>query len=137
MAKEVLPLDLGIVRLSRFLALFCGVLLPWPSEPFRLLPDPFFKDTAVGLGGGAWVAQSVKRLSSAQVVISRFMGSSPTSGSMLTAQSLLQILCPSPAPSLEAPPLKNTKSCGGWPSFRRDGGTFTLKECPDVQLPAT
>ena len=37
---------------------------------------------------GAWVAQSVQRLTSAQVMISRFVGSSPASGSVLTAQSL-------------------------------------------------
>ena len=37
---------------------------------------------------GAWVAQSVKRLTSAQVMISGFMGLSPVSGSALTAQSL-------------------------------------------------
>ena len=34
------------------------------------------------------MAQSVKRLTSAQVMISGFMGSSPASGSVLTAQSL-------------------------------------------------
>ena len=34
------------------------------------------------------MAQSVKRPTSAQVIISWFMGSSPTSGSVLTAQSL-------------------------------------------------
>ena len=51
--------------------------------------------------GGAWVAQSVKRLTSAQVMVSRFMGSSPTSGSVLTARSLepasdsVSPLCPS------------------------------------------
>ena len=50
------------------------------------------------------MAQSVKRPTSAQVMISRFMGSSPTSGSMLTAQS------PEPAsdsvsPFLSVPPL--------------------------------
>ena len=38
--------------------------------------------------GGAWVAQSVKRWTSAQVVILRFVGSSPASGSVLMAQSL-------------------------------------------------
>ena len=43
---------------------------------------------------GAWVAQLLKRLTSAQVVISRFMGSSPASGSVLTAQGPLQIFCP-------------------------------------------
>ena len=37
---------------------------------------------------GAWVAQSVKHLTSAQVMISRFVGLSPALGSMLTAQSL-------------------------------------------------
>ena len=37
---------------------------------------------------GAWVAQSVKRPTSAQVTISRSVGSSPASGSGLMAQSL-------------------------------------------------
>ena len=37
---------------------------------------------------GAWVAQLVKRPTSAQVTISQSVGSSPTSGSVLTAQSL-------------------------------------------------
>ena len=37
---------------------------------------------------GTWVAQSVKRLTSAQVMISQFRGLSPTLGSVLTAQSL-------------------------------------------------
>ena len=37
---------------------------------------------------GTWVAQSVECLTSAQVIISRFTGSSPESGSVLTAQSL-------------------------------------------------
>ena len=36
----------------------------------------------------AWVAQSVKHPTLAQVMISRFMGLSPASGSVLTAQSL-------------------------------------------------
>ena len=54
---------------------------------------------------GVWVAQSVELPASAQVMISRFVSSSPTSGSVLTAQS------PEPAsdsvsPSLSAlPPL--------------------------------
>ena len=55
---------------------------------------------------GAWVAQSVKRLTSAQVMISSFVSSCPTSGSVLTARSLEPTsdsvspslsLCPSPA----------------------------------------
>ena len=37
---------------------------------------------------GAWVVQLVKCPTSAQVMISWFMGSSPTSGSVLRAQSL-------------------------------------------------
>ena len=37
---------------------------------------------------GTWVAQSVKPPTWAQVTISRFVSSSPTSGSVLTAQSL-------------------------------------------------
>ena len=44
---------------------------------------------------GAWVAQSVKHLTLAQVMISWLVSSSPTSGSVLTARSLelLPILC--------------------------------------------
>ena len=53
---------------------------------------------------GAWVAQSVKRPTSAQVKISRFMGLSPTSGSVLTARSLDPAF-DSVSPSLSAPPL--------------------------------
>ena len=53
---------------------------------------------------GAWVAQWVKRLTSAQVMISWFMGSSPTSGSVLTAQRL-EPASDSVSPSLCAPPL--------------------------------
>ena len=53
--------------------------------------------------GGTWVAQSVKRLTSAQVTISRFVSSSPTSGSVLTAQRLEPAL-DSVSPSLSAPP---------------------------------
>ena len=41
-----------------------------------------------GLSRGAWVAQSVKRPTLAQVTISRLVGSSPASGSVLTALSL-------------------------------------------------
>ena len=43
----------------------------------------------------AWVAQSAKCLTSAQVMVSQFAGSSLTSGSVLIAKrlDLLQILC--------------------------------------------
>ena len=48
---------------------------------------------------GTWVAQSVERLTSAQVMISRFVGSSPTSGSVLL-EPALDSMCA----SLSAPP---------------------------------
>ena len=56
------------------------------------------------MGRGAWVAQLVKRPTSAQVVISQFVSLSPTSGSVLTAQSL-EPASDSVSPSLSAPPL--------------------------------
>ena len=52
---------------------------------------------------GTWVAQSVKRLTSAQVMILRFVSSSPASGSVLTAGSL-EPASGSVSPSLSAPP---------------------------------
>ena len=52
---------------------------------------------------GAWMAQLVRRPTSAQVMISQFMSLSPALGSVLTAQSLEPAsdsvspsLCPSP-----------------------------------------
>ena len=70
--------------------------LNYPGTPSRglLKVDP----------RGAWVAQSVKHLASAQVMISRFVGLSPTSGSVLTAQSL-EPVSDSVSPSLFAPSL--------------------------------
>ena len=53
--------------------------------------------------GGSWVAQLVKHLTSAQVTISQFMGSSPASGSVWTAWSL-EPASDSVFPSLSAPP---------------------------------
>ena len=52
---------------------------------------------------GAWVAQLVKRLTLAQVMISQFMGSSRPLDSVLTAQSLEPAL-DSVSPSLSALP---------------------------------
>ena len=70
-------------------------------------------------GRGAWVAQSVKRQTSAQVMISRptlaqvmllqFMGSSPASGSLLTPGSLEPGLDSVP-PSLSALPRSHSVS---------------------------
>ena len=54
--------------------------------------------------GSAWVANSVKRLTSALVMISRFMGLSPALGSVLTAQRL-EPASDSVSPSLSSPPL--------------------------------
>ena len=52
---------------------------------------------------GTWVAQSAKHPTSAQVRISQFVNLSPTSGSVLTAQSLEPAL-DSVSPSFSARP---------------------------------
>ena len=62
----------------------------------------FFKN--IVCEGGAWVAQSVKRPTSAHVTFAQFGSSSPTTGSVLTAQSL-EPASDSVFPSLSAPPL--------------------------------
>ena len=54
--------------------------------------------------GGTWVAQSVERPTSVQVMISWSMGSSPAWGSVLTAQDL-ELASDSVSPSLSASPL--------------------------------
>ena len=51
----------------------------------------------------AWVAQSVKRLTSTQVIILWFMSLSPTAGSVLTAWSL-EPASDSVSPSFSDPP---------------------------------
>ena len=51
---------------------------------------------------GAWVTQSVNCLTSAQVMISQFVGSSSVSGPVLTAQGL-ETASDSVSPSLSAP----------------------------------
>ena len=63
------------------------------------------------------MAQSVKRLTSAQVMISRSESSSPASGSVLTAQSLEHVsdsvspsLGPSPVHALSLPVSKINKT---------------------------
>ena len=53
---------------------------------------------------GAWVAQLVRRLTSAQVMISQFVSLSPAMGSVLTAQSL-EPTSDSVSPPLSTPPL--------------------------------
>ena len=66
---------------------------------------------------GAWVAQSVGHLTSIQVMISQFTSSSPASGSVLTARSLLRIPClplslPLPAHALSLSQKINKKGQG-------------------------
>ena len=65
----------------------------WKADPQELLNT--LEEQEIPLGTlkirkfrGTWVAQSVKRPTSAQVMISRFVSWSPTSGSVLTARSL-------------------------------------------------
>ena len=53
---------------------------------------------------GSRVAQLVKHLTSAQVMILRFVSSSPTSGSVMTAQNL-EPAWDSVSPPVSAPPL--------------------------------
>ena len=57
---------------------------------------------------GTWIAQSVKRPTSAQVMISQSVGSSPSSGSVLTAQSLEPAL-PLPGPHSVSVTLSKSK----------------------------
>ena len=60
------------------------------------------REAEMGNRRGAWVAQSVKCLTSAEVMISQSVSSSPTLGAMLTAQSL-EPASDSVSPSLSAP----------------------------------
>ena len=62
-----------------------------------------------GLSRGAWVAQSVERPTSAQVMILQLVSSSPVSGSVLTARSL-EPASDSVSPSLSAPSSAHTLS---------------------------
>ena len=61
-------------------------------------------------GRGAWVAQSVKRPSLAQVMISQLVGSRPTLDFVLTAQSLGPTL-DSVSPSLPLPRSRSVCVC--------------------------
>ena len=70
--------------------------------PIKIAPA-FFSKLEQAILRGAWVAQSVGRPTSAQVMISRFLSSSPALGSVLVAQSLEPAL-DSVSPSFSAPP---------------------------------
>ena len=80
--------------------MFCIVYCLYGETPLVYQVKMYLKCSLIL---GAWMAQSVNRLTSAPVMISRSLGSSPTWGSGLTAQS------PEPASnsvfsSLSAPP---------------------------------
>ena len=73
-------------------------------SPSLSAPPPFMLCLSkTNKSWGAWVAQSVKRPTSAQVTISRSVGLSPASGSVLTAQSL-EPASNSVSPSVSDPP---------------------------------
>ena len=57
-----------------------------PVKAVLLLPH--VRDKKMEAYRGTWVAQLIKHLTSAQAMISQSVSSSPTSGSVLTAQSL-------------------------------------------------
>ena len=79
-----------------------GIVLEEMSQ-FRRSFSQGRKGLKINNDRGTWVAQSVKHLTSAHDTISQFVGSSPASGSVLTAQSLGSV-SDSGSPSLPAPP---------------------------------
>ena len=89
------------VRMERN-QIFSG-MQPW-SDSFRKPSGVKLRENELkrALDWGAWVAQSVECPTLAQVMISQFVSSSPTSGSVLTAQSLEPASDPV-SPSLSAP----------------------------------
>ena len=82
-----------------FLSLFDSWILNVVTRLTDAYNNKVLEDKTVG---GTWVAQSVKRLTSARVMISRSVSSSPASGSVLTAQSL-EPVSDSVSPSLTLP----------------------------------
>ena len=87
-----------------------GLLATAPTPPsswkIRSVWVPFclklFADIPLLSARGAWVAQPVERPTSAQVVISQLVSSSPASSSVLTVRSLASA-SNSVSPSLSAP----------------------------------
>ena len=85
-------------------ALSTGGCFGFPVPPLFLpLSHSRSLFSKININRGAWVAQSVERLTSAQVMISRSVSSSPTSGFVLTAQNLGPV-SDSVSPSLSDPP---------------------------------
>ena len=100
----IYPRDTGMLfRRGTCTPMFIAVLLTiakvW-KEPKCPSMDEWIKK----MWTGAWVAQSVKHPTSAQVMISQLVSSSPALGSVLTAQSL-EPSSDYVSPSLSAPPL--------------------------------
>ena len=96
-----------------------------------------------GLFRGAWVALSVKRPTSAQVRISRSVGSSPASGSVLTARSPEPVsdsvslsLCPSPAHTLSLSKINKRKKKSSPFSVRPEQHRGEGREHRFSQLPS-
>ena len=80
---------------------------------------------------GAWVAQLVKHLTSAQVIL-RFMSSSPASGSGLTARSL-EPASESVSPSLSLPlPCSRSVSLSKINVGKKTQKTVPQRTCPCV-----
>ena len=81
----------------------------YPSPPLTHALSSLSNKLKKTQSQGAWVAQLVKHPTLAQVMISYFMSLSPTSGSVLTSQSLDPAL-DSMSPSLSAPPQLHSAS---------------------------
>ena len=75
----------------------CSSSLSGLELPLSLCPSALCSKDSPGLGAPGWLSPlSDRLLISAQVMISRFVSSSPTSDSVLTARSLCGILSPRP-----------------------------------------
>ena len=102
-SKFLYKCNIPCSRLNRYLQR-CSYSNPWNLWIFYLTwgrrdsPSVF----KLRILRGAWVAQSVEQPTVAQVMILRFLGSSPLLGSVLTAQSLEPVSDP---PSLFLPHL--------------------------------
>ena len=76
-----------IVELTKQPAMGCCHMPEWAIKTLQEISSPVLN---IIKREAAWVAQSFKRLTSAQVMISWFMSLSPTSGSLLMGTSCLE-----------------------------------------------